>query len=263
MIGLFLRKSLYEIWDTLLYSLVFNFAVTMVAVAGVLAASAVPGGLPFFAVILLFFVIDGVLLTAFSALYGRTSDYRSFGFRDVLDALRGTWKTGIAFSAVLALCGLLLFASVPFYFRMGNPFGFLVGGLLLWTLLALLTALQWFLPVRYRLNSDFKTCLRKSLILFADNTGFSVFLLLFSLALLAVSLVLGFLIPGWTAVLLVQQGALRLRMFKYDWLEEAAKSGALPADRRKVRVPWKEILADESENIGHRTLKNFFMPWKN
>ena len=33
MIGLFLRKSLYEIWDTLLYSLVFNFAVTMATVA--------------------------------------------------------------------------------------------------------------------------------------------------------------------------------------------------------------------------------------
>ena len=271
MIRLFLRKTFYDIWDCFLYSLAFNFAVTMLGGAGALAMGHLSSTLAQVAAGAAFFLAGGALLTAFSLLYGQVSDYRSFSFKDTIAALKESLPTGLRLSALLFLLLLLAAFSVPFYFSMMTLPGILLGCLLLWLILVCLAALQWFLPVYYRLNKGFRACLRKSFILFFDNAGFSLFLLAFSLLLLAVSLVLGFLFPGWTAVLIAQQGALRLRMFKYDWMEEEEKKAAeagedvavgLRPRGRKPRVPWDELLADEDENVGHRTLKSFFMPWK-
>ena len=271
MIRLFLRKTFYDIWDCFLYSLLFNFIITMIGAGGLWVIGRLSSALAQVAVAAAFFLAGGALLTAFSQLYGQVSDYRSFSFKDALAALRTSYSTGFKLFALLFLILLLLIFSVPFYFSMMTLPGLLLGCLLLWILLLCLAALQWFLPVYYRLNKDFKTCLRKSFILFFDNAGFSVFLLIFSAILLALSLFLGFLIPGWTAVLIAQQGALRLRMFKYDWMEEEEKkaieagetsAAGLRPSGKKPRVPWLELLADEDENVGHRTLKSFFMPWK-
>ncbi len=268
-----MRKAFYDIWDCFLYSLLFNSVITMVGGAGMGLSLRVPAGIVQTAVIAAFFLAAGVLLTAVSLLYGQVSDYRSFSFRDFFPALKESWKTGLAFFAILFAAIILLLFSVPFYFSMMTLPSFLIGALLLWTIILFFAAMQWFLPVYYRLNKDFRTCMRKSFILFFDNAGFSVFLLVFSALLLAVSFFLGFLIPGWTAVLIAGQGALRLRMFKYDWMEEQEKKtiasdeynatgGGLRSRGKRPRVPWLELLADEDENVGHRTLKSFFMPWK-
>ena len=271
MIRLFLRKTFYDIWDCFLYSLLFNFIITMIGGAGLWVIGRLSSTLAQVAVAAAFFLAGGALLTAYSQLYGQVSDYRSFSFKEAFAALKMSWQAGLKFFALLFLALLLLAFSVPFYFSMMTLPGLLLGCLLLWILLLCLAALQWFLPVYYRLNKDFKTCLRKSFILFFDNAGFSLFLLVFSVILIGLSFFLGFLIPGWTAVLIAQQDALRLRMFKYDWLEEEEKkaleagedaAGNLRPQGKKPRVPWSELLADEDENVGHRTLKSFFMPWK-
>lgn len=272
MIRLFLRKTLYDIWDYFLYSLAFNIAITAPIAAGFWVLSRLDSMLAQVAAGSLFFLAAGVILTAVSSLYGEVSDYRSFSLRDIFPALRMSWRTGLKFFALLLLAILLLLVSVPFYFSMMTLPGFLISAFLLWGILLCLAALQWFLPVYYRLNKDFKTCLRKSFVLFFDNVGFSVFLLVFSVILLAISFFLGFLLPGWTAVLIAQQGALRLRMAKYDWMEEEEKK-AIESDegggafgmkprRKRPRVPWNELLADEYQNVGRRTLKSFFFPWK-
>ena len=271
MIRLFLRKTFYDIWDCFLYSLAFNFIITMLGGAGLWLQGRLASPLAQVAVAAAFFLAAGALLTAFSQAYGQVSDYRSFSFKEALAALRMSWRTGFGFFALLFLLLLLLAFSVPFYFSMMTLPGLLLGCFLSWLILLCLAALQWFLPVYYRLNKDFRTCLKKSFILFFDNAGFSAFLLVFSVLILAISLILGFLFPGWTAVLIAQQSALRLRMFKYDWMEEEEKkaieagntsAAGLRPHAKKPRVPWDELLADEDENVGHRTLKSFFMPWK-
>jgi len=47
----------------------------------------------------------------------------------------------------------------------------------------------------------------------------------------------------------------RLRLLKYDWLE------AHPDANRK-KIPWDELLIEEREKTGTRTLKNLIFPWK-
>ncbi len=56
--------------------------------------------------------------------------------------------------------------------------------------------------------------------MFFDNPGFSFFVFLSSAIVLVVSFFLAFLIPGFAGLALGGNVALRLRLYKYDWIEE-------------------------------------------
>ena len=66
------------------------------------------------------------------------------------------------------------------------------------------------------------------------------------------------MLPGFTGVLLAPVNALKLRLYKYDWLEEHPE--LTPQERK--HIPWYELIADDNEAIGPRTFKSFFLPWK-
>ena len=63
------------------------------------------------------------------------------------------------------------------------------------------------------------------------------------------------IIPGITGMQLAAEDAIRLMMMKYDYLEENPE-----ADRK--HIPWEDILYDEKEKVGPRSLKNMIFPWK-
>ncbi|MDR2103555.1 MAG: hypothetical protein LBP42_05565, partial [Treponema sp.] len=73
--------------------------------------------------------------------------------------------------------------------------------------------------------------------------------------LLGMSVFLAFLFPGPAGILLYLDEAVRLRIFKYDWLE------ANPGENRR-KVPWDALLIDDREKTGTRSLKSFIFPWK-
>jgi len=51
------------------------------------------------------------------------------------------------------------------------------------------------------------------------------------------------------------QAALKLRLKKYDYLEEN------PEANRK-QIPWDALLIDERNKVGPRTFKGMIFPWK-
>ena len=68
-------------------------------------------------------------------------------------------------------------------------------------------------------------------------------------------------------------------MYKYDFLEERQQASAdqTSADqegtdegqveqaggkRRRVRIPWDALLAEDREQVGVRTLRGMIFPWK-
>ena len=60
-------------------------------------------------------------------------------------------------------------------------------------------------------------------------------------------------------VLLAQNEAFRLLMHKYDWIE---KHPELEYRVARKAVPWAELLANERETLGDRSLLHFIFPWK-
>ncbi len=263
MTKLFLRKVFYAIGDTFFYLLGFNFALTIICAIGVQVYVRMPSAPLQALAAAVFFIPVGIVLTTLSMLYGQVSEYKSFTLKDFLPTLSECWKTGFAFFVILFIVFFFLFAAVPFYFYMMALPAFLIAAVVFWLVVLLLVALQWFLPLYYRMGASFNTCLRGAFFLFFNNAGFSIFLFGFSFLILAISFFFGFVIPGWVAVLIAQQSALRLLMFKYDEsMEELLAKKGKSKSKRKTPANWGEILAEESARIGKRTLKSFFMPWK-
>jgi len=138
---------------------------------------------------------------------------------------------------------------------MGTMLGLFLTAIVFWTLAAGILAFQFFFAVRCRLGTKLTSIIKKSFIIFFDNPMFCIFSFIYNLVILIISALVAFLIPGPAGILLFLDEGLRLRLLKYDWLEANPE-----ANRRKI--PWDELLIDEREKTGSRSLRSFIFPWK-
>ena len=115
--------------------------------------------------------------------------------------------------------------------------------------------MQYYFPIMVQLDKKPRKILRKMFIVFFDNPGFSFFLLIFSVIVFALSGFTAFLLFGPGGIILLGQVAFKLRLYKYDYLEENPE-----ANRRKI--PWQTLIYEDSELVGTRTLKGLIFPWK-
>jgi len=256
MVGFFIKKAFFDGWDNLFSLLLLNLGFVVLLGLGF----ALPGtiGLPTWAA-----VCVGVIALAGAAVWWSTcvyalkgiADFGSFHIRDLGSYVKAALIPGLQLGAFLLLGWFVVSVGLPFYFSIGGIWGTLAAGLLFWCAVILALSLQYYIPLRARLGGGLKKNLRKSFVMFFDNPGFSIFLFLYSVVTLALSLVLAFLLPGFGGLALAQDVALRLRLNKYDWLE--ANPGA-----KRSAVPWEELLVEDSDLVGKRTLRGMFFPWK-
>jgi hypothetical protein len=213
--------------------------------------------LPVLALILLYGGMSWcfVYLAAAARTLRAVSDYGGFGLADFLRSLGRAWPAGLVMGALTFLVYLIITRVIPFYLGMNSLPGLFLAAVMFWTLIAAVLALQFFLPVYFRLDPKIFKALKKSFLLCFDNPLFCVFSLLHNAVILVLSVFLAFLVPGPAGILLYLDEALRLRLLKYDWIE------ANPAAPRG-KIPWDLILAEEREKTGDRTLRNLIFPWK-
>ena len=92
-----------------------------------------------------------------------------------------------------------------------------------------------------------------------DNTGFSIFMALYTIILGALSILpIGFF-PSIAGIGIAKANAFRLRMYKYDYLEEHPE---LKTPRERRNIPWEELIFEDRETLGPRKLRSFLFPWK-
>ncbi len=260
MIGFFIKKAFYDGWDNLLQILLVNVVIMVIGFGGFFFAGLAAPILPLSIVIAAVTVLlEGVLLLALSLVMARVAAYKSFSISELIASIRKTWKHGLIFAAVAGFTALVFSITLPYYLALGNTIGFALAVVMFWIAVTFVLSLQWFLPIRSQLDENFIKCIKKSFIIFFDNPGFSLFMFLYSIILLALSAFLAFLVPGLAGLILAQNEALRLRLYKYDWLE---KHPELDIKAARKSIPWAELLADDDETIGHRSFKSFIFPWK-
>jgi hypothetical protein len=256
MIGFFLKKAFFDGWDHLFSLILLNLGFIVALAIGF----ALPGraGFPLWASIGL-----GVLALAAGAVWWSgcvfalkdVADFGGFHLREILHHLRAGLIPGLQVGALLVALWFVVSVGLPFYLSMGGILGTLAAGVIFWFGLILCLSLQYYLPLRARLGGGLRKNLRKCFILFFDNPAFSLFLFIYSALTLALSLFLAFLLPGFAGLALAQNVALRLRLYKYDWIETH------PGAKRRD-VPWEELLAEDRDLVGKRTLKGMIFPWK-
>ena len=256
MIGFFIKKSFFDGWDHLFTVMLLNLGFIAAAAIGMVLPGAFglsdPAAGVFIAVSL---AAASVWFSTCIYALKDVSDFGSFRLRDLGAHLKHGLLPGLQVGAFAIACYFILSIGLPFYISLGGIIGALAAGVVFWCSIVLILALQYYIPLRARLGGGLRKNLRKSFIVFFDNPGFSLFLFLYGAVNLALSLCLAFLIPGFAGLALAENVALRLRLFKYDWLEEH------PGESRRA-IPWDELLEEDRELVGKRTLKGMFFPWK-
>jgi hypothetical protein len=260
MIGFFVKKALYDGWDSLLSILALNLLFLAVAFGGFFLVDTLVR-VPPVAVAAGILAVSalGVFALGLSLSFARVAAFKSFSWKDVPRDLLAAIPHGIALALSACVLAAVFSVALPYYHAIGGRVGFALFALMVWIALIVLLSLQWFLPIRSQLDRRFLKCVKKSFVIFFDNPGLSLFLFGYSIALGVLSLASFFMIPGVFGVVLAQNEAFRLLMHKYDWIE---KHPELEYRVARKSVPWAELIADERETLGDRSFRHFIFPWK-
>lgn len=254
MTGFFIKKAFFDGWDHLWGLMALNLGALALLSVFVLAPLALdlPAGA-------LWPNLGFLILAAYhvvcSAVLKDAVEYRNLSLAAFLQALKNRAGLGLSYGLALSIAFFFSRIAVPFYLSRGGFLGWFAAGTLFWSFLIALLALQWFPAVQALLPGPVAGSIRKCFFLLADNLGFSLFLALYSAAGLVLSVFTAFLLPGLAGMALGSVAALKLLLKKYDWLEENPG-----ADRRTI--PWEDILSEEQDLVGTRTLKGMIFPWK-
>ena len=267
MFSFFLKKNLADGWDNLFFLVLTNVFSIIVAVLTVFTFSFLGNINPLLQnlVMILFGGLFMVVNFAQGACALKIANFDSPSFGTFFRALTYVWKIGFAFGCFVVLGGLLIRVGILYYLELGNLLGLLIVALLGWFTFISAMALQWFVPLYFlQEQNGFMKCLKKSFIIFFDNPFFSFSCFLYNVLLFALSFVLFFLAPGFSGLVLSTTNALRLRLKKYDWLEEMEeKEPGFSSDRNKrYNVPWDELIKEDRETLGPRKLSSFIFPWR-
>ncbi len=282
-----IKKAFFDMWDNLFRIFALNLGYVLIISGTGFLLSAVPQAqLAYFAVLVLGSAALSVFTMGTAAIASDLADYKTPEWRIFLDAIRARWLPAVLLVVINAAIFLfLLVVAVPVYTQ--STIGLVALGLLGWAAVFWLLSLQSFFPIITRMGDPFGKTLRKCFTVLFDNTGFTVglfialnvsapyllglFLLLF---LGAPTRLLAFgspmlLLPGPASAVLLLMVAFKLRMYKYDFLEkrqqDAEDAGQVEqagGKRRRVRIPWDALLAEDREQVGVRTLRGMIFPWK-
>jgi hypothetical protein len=256
MIRFFIHKAFFDGWDNLFKIAGLNVGFLLGSGIFILGPDFAKAPVP---LVLLGFLLAllaiGIWWSACVHALARVADYGDLGIQEIRSALREGLVPGLQFSAMTAALVVILAVAFPFYLGRNDALSIVALGIIFWSALGAMLTLQYFLPLQARLGGGLRKNLRKSFYLMMDNPLFSLFLLIYNAMVLVVSMFLAFLVPGPAALALNLNVAVKLRLYKYDWLE------ANP-DSKGKNIPWFELLAEDRERVGKRTLKGMIFPWK-
>ena len=267
MIGFFIKKNFCDGWDNVFWLVLNNILCYAILIAcyfigsAVLEISSLPQWVSICISLVLFVISFCVVMTmilCISDACAQIADFKTVPMKEVYKGFKANIKDGILLTFFMAIISSLAILSIYLYLQLGNLLGLFLSAIVAWGFLFFLSAMQWFFPLRSQLKGGFKKTLKKCFILALDNAGFSIFMFIYNLILIALSLFI-FLIPGFGGLTLAMNNALRLRMYKYDWLEK--HPDLTPKEARK-QIPWGELIAEDYDTLGPRSLKSFIFPWK-
>lgn len=266
MIKFLFKKNFCDTWDNLFFIIICNIFTIAVAFLSYIAIGAA-GNFNSYLPNVVFILCAGIFMTvvfAWGANARKIADFNSPSFALFFKSYGKTFFPAFMFGAVLALFILVGLNGIRYYlafFVNGNIIGILLTAVIAWFMLVVFIAMQWFVPLYFLQDENtFLKCLKKSFIIFFDNAGFSFLLFIYNVVIFAVTVLTFGIIPGMNGITLTTTNALRLRLYKYDWLEEHPE---FLSDRdKRAEVPWEELIADDVESLGPRKLTSFLFPWK-
>ena len=258
MISFFIKKAFFDGWDNLLGIFVFNLAYVALLVIGLAVFSSMGSNTALYLLLFLAFIfVVAVCMGGSAGVVFNYSNYTRDSWQAFRDSIGRNIRHSVLYALVMAVFFLNIVFTIPFYLSSGS-LGLLICIVLLWLEVLIFIAVPYYFPLMNLLPADrpLKTA-RKCLIIAADNMGFTIFLAFYNLFCIALSVFTLGLIPGLTGMQLAAQDGMKLLMFKYDWIEKEN-----PDVKERRHAPWADLLYDEKEKVGPRSLKSMIFPWK-
>ncbi len=261
MFGFILKKNFCDGWDNLLTVIITNLVFLFTGIGLVfLNAFASKSSILALLGILFSCVVLSILIFAYSDSAAHVANFEGIHLVDFFKQIPGALKDGALFGLMNAAVFLISSFSIRYYIvESGTLLGFALGCAIFWVDFFYLLAMQWFVPIRGLMHNNFKKCFKKSFIILFDNTRFSLLMFLYNLILLALSVVCIGFFPSMTGILIANTNALRVLLYKYDYLEEHPE---LKTKRERRQIPWDDLLAEDRDILGPRPIRSFLFPWK-
>jgi hypothetical protein len=248
MIGMFLKKNFYDGWDHLFRMVLISLSADVIIVAFLLSTKL--SETPCAIVQLLSLLLAGFFSIALSPTMIRWTGHAS-PFSGVAELFRK--KAGHMALVFLFLGIIWFFISfvLPQYSRQDSFQYTLLCVLIYWLIAFIVMILQYFVPLSVIEETDSPLdSFAKATTLLFGNLGFSVFLLLFNIVNLLISVVFVSLVPGLGGIMLTNAEATLMRMKRYENAETAAMKS----------VPWCDILEKDYERVKDRKLSDILFP---
>ena len=273
MLGFFFKKNFYDGWDNVLFIFVPNLILDVFFLIGGglfylgTKVNGTAGIIIWGCTVLLVITAGSILSLAWAESAAKIADYESAEIKPFFTSLKTCIKDGILYGIVLFAVLLVSAAGIIFYFRPVSgatlPFiGLMAGSVFFWIMLTIISALFWYPSLRAIMHNPFKKSIKKCFIILFDNIGSCVALGIYTFFLLIISIVMVGLAPGLGGIGLSRVNFLRILLKKYDYLEIAEKEAAGKKPVFRNKIPWQELLKEDIEITGSRSIKSFFMPWK-
>lgn len=267
MFGFLIKKNFCDGWDNLFAVFIVNVVCTLTGLGFLLLflmMSKMESPFMMGLVLVVACIVLSVLVFAYGDSSATIAKFETPRLVDYFKAIPGVLKDGVLFGLMISAIVILSYIGIKYYW--GEEFlakfpmlGIFLGALLMWMDVFAILSLQWFLAIRSLMHNNFRKCLKKCMIIFMDNTGFSIAMLLYTIVLLAISVFFLGMMPAWAGITIAQTNAIRLRLYKYDYLEEHPE---LTTKRQRRKIPWEELIYEDRETLGPRKLKSFLFPWK-
>ena len=261
MFGFLIKKNFFEGWDNIFNLVVANiiFLVSGMLFAGFIA---VFFHYPLICIplILLLCAVIGTFALAYGEVASDIANFKGVHIGDFFRAIPHSVKDGARFGLLCGLLGVISVVGMKFYItQLQSIMGFLLAAFLFWIDIVLILSFQWFVAIHSLMKNDFKKCLKKCFLIFFDNTGFSILMAVYTFVLILFSIFCVGFIPSFSGITLAQVNALRLRLYKYDYLEAHPE---LQSSGQRCKIPWEELIYDDRETLGPNKLKQMIFPWK-
>lgn len=261
MFKFFIKKNFCDGWDNILPIIISNIVTVLVTMLFTWIISfTVRNELLFLLAVVLTMVAIFIFIVSFCGSARAIANFESVSIKDFFLAIPSFWKDGVLFGLIVGISVDVFVVGIPFYFSQDSMFAFAVGAFMMWLAIFEMLSLQWFVAVTALMpENEFPKRLRKCFIIAFDNLGLSVFMLVYDFVMLLFSVFCIGLMPSFSGIVLAKTNALRLRMYKYDWLEAHPE---LRTKHGRKAIPWDELLQNDIDILGPRTFKSFIFPWK-
>lgn len=272
MIGFFIKKNFFDGWENI-FNIFLPNLITILWIALCAISIFIWGNAPsistgigvpltvFSFYLLIFLSIAGliILIGAFAQSAYSIADFKSMTLKEYFKNIASAVKKYFKFACLLSGIIIALVVGFPIYISVNSFYGVMLGMILLLASLIVFLAFQWYIPLSVMVKGDFKKLVKKCFAVLVDNFAFSLFMAIYSIALLCLSIVCFLTIPGLNGILLGYVNALRLRLYKYDWLDQHPN---LKVAKERKNIPWEALLKEDEVMFGKKSIKTLFMPWK-